>query len=195
MINTCKKWLTVTIGASVLVGCASLPETETQIDNWQAHQAAIMAIDNWALEAKAGVRDDSSSTTLSIDWQRSGINDTVKLTGPLGQGRAELTGRRGRYQLSLNNETYQAASLSELGAMLFEPALPLDEIGYWVRGVPAPGAGFVADYNELGLLGQLDQAGWTVLYQRYQGETLPLPSKLTIRQGEVTAKIVVRSWQ
>lgn len=154
-----------------------------------------MSIRTWQATGKASVRDASEATTLSIDWQRDGVRDNVVLTGPLGQGRAELSGSGSNYLLKANGEEYPAESLSQMGAMLFDPALPLNEIGFWIRGIPAPNQPFIADYNELGLLGRLEQAGWQVDYQRYVGEALPLPDKIEITRDDATAKIIVKTWQ
>lgn len=154
-----------------------------------------MSIRTWQADGKASVRDASEATTLSINWHRQGPQDTVVLTGPLGQGRAELSGSGSSYVLKANGEEYPANSLSELGAMLFDPALPLNEIGFWIRGIPAPNQPFIADYNELGLLGYLEQAGWQIDYQRYVGDDLPLPDKIEITRGDATAKIIVKEWQ
>ncbi|WP_158583886.1 lipoprotein insertase outer membrane protein LolB [Salinibius halmophilus] len=194
MMNIWQKSLIALVGAS-LIGCATVPETQKQVANWESHQQTIMNIRNWQATGKASVRNSEEASTLSIDWQRQGVRDQVVLTGQLGIGRAELEGSGNSYVLKANGEEYPASSLSEMGAMLFTPALPLNEIGFWIRGIPAPNQPFIAEYNELGLLGRLEQAGWEIEYERYQGDQPPLPDKLTITQDDAVAKIIVREWQ
>ena len=89
-------------------------------------------------------------------------------------------------------------------------SVPFTEMGYWVRGLPAPGKhdGIGLDYG--GRARHLTQRGWQIEYPEYrmfQGVELPnriviraLPGTVTLDRGDPTSvdpilvKIIIGSW-
>ena len=78
-------------------------------------------------------------------------------------------------------------------------SVPLRGLRYWILGVPAPDADAGASSMEVddhGRLARLEQAGWTVVYERYGGlDDLPLPERIRFSNDSVDATIVVRRWK
>ncbi|MFT6834931.1 MAG: outer membrane biogenesis lipoprotein LolB, partial [Francisellaceae bacterium] len=51
--------------------------------------------------------------------------------------------------------------------------------------------------NQFGLLASLQQNGWNITlskYKLYMGK-YPLPGKITLIQGNLKIKIIIKSWQ
>ena len=89
-------------------------------------------------------------------------------------------------------------------------SVPFTEMGYWVRGLPAPGKhdGIGLDYG--GRARHLTQRGWQIEYPEYrtfQGVELPnriviraLPGTVTLDHGDptpvdpISVKLVIGSW-
>ena len=97
--------------------------------------------------------------------------------------------------LSLNGAPPSADVLSMLQERLgFE--LPMDDLRFWLLGVPNPDAAFELERNGQDRAQQLVQAGWTLNYDRYvrvNGDLLP--SRIVLRRDEVRVRIAVDRWE
>jgi outer membrane lipoprotein LolB len=97
--------------------------------------------------------------------------------------------------LSLNGAPPSDTVIAQLQDRLgFE--LPLDELRYWLLGVPDPGAAFDMTRNDQDRAQQLTQAGWTLKYDRYMpvnGDLLP--ARLVLSREGVRVRIAVDHWE
>ncbi|MEX1056585.1 MAG: lipoprotein insertase outer membrane protein LolB, partial [Natronospirillum sp.] len=69
----------------------------------------------------------------------------------------------------------------------------LDLMQYWIRGIPAPHVRAGIKLNNVPLLTQLDQNGWSVEYAEYYAEA-GLPRRMNIARGDRSARIVIQTW-
>ena len=97
--------------------------------------------------------------------------------------------------LSLNGAPPSDAVVTQLQDRLgFD--LPVDNLRYWLLGVPDPGSEFVVAPNDQDRARQLTQAGWTVTYDRYMpvnGDWLP--ARMVLRRDSVRVRIAVDRWE
>ena len=75
-------------------------------------------------------------------------------------------------------------------------SVPLAGLRYWIVGAPAPdGAVSTLELDGQGRLARLEQAGWTVIYERYGAlDGLALPGRIRFSNESVEATVVVRRW-
>jgi outer membrane lipoprotein LolB len=88
------------------------------------------------------------------------------------------------------SEAVQAQLQDRLG---FE--LPIDDLRYWLLGVPAPGTAFELTLNSQDRAERVSQSGWTIDFDGYRtvdGELLP--DKLVMRRDGVRVRIAVDHW-
>jgi outer membrane lipoprotein LolB len=74
-------------------------------------------------------------------------------------------------------------------------ALPIENLHYWLLGVPNPGSTFDLSRNEQDRAKVLSQAGWSIAYDRYMpvaGDLLP--ARLVLTAGDVRVRIVIDHW-
>jgi outer membrane lipoprotein LolB len=74
--------------------------------------------------------------------------------------------------------------------------LPMENLRFWLLGVPNPGAAFELERNGQDRAQQLIQAGWTLNYDRYvpvNGDLLP--SRVVLQRDEVRVRIAVDHWE
>ena len=96
--------------------------------------------------------------------------------------------------ISLNGAPPSDAVLAQLQERLgFD--LPLDELRYWLLGVPDPSAAFELKRNDQDRALQLTQDEWTIDYDRY----IPvgadsLPAHLVLNRAGVRVRIGVDHW-
>jgi outer membrane lipoprotein LolB len=180
-------------------GCVHRSLTPPQ--NVLEHQRQLQAIGDWQLTGKLGIRTTGDSGSASVKWQQQPANYQINLSGPLGQKSMIITGSPGKVRLEQTGEPAQEAKTAE--ALIKKTAgwtLPVAQLAYWVRGVPAPKLRITQlQQNENGLIDNLIQGGWDISYSNYRdhtfnGANLPLPGKITAEYQDVRLTLVIRTW-
>lgn len=165
------------------------------------HQRQVQAINDWQLTGKLGIRTTEDSGSASVRWVQQIANYQINLSGPLGQKSMIITGTPDKVRLEQTGEPAQEAKTAE--ALIKKSAgwtLPIAQLTYWVRGVPAPKLRIShLQQNESGLIAQLIQEGWNISYSNYRDQTfngiiLPLPGKITAQYKDVRLVLVIRDW-
>lgn len=181
-------------------GCAHRSLTPPQ--DVLEHQRQVQAIDDWTLTGKLGIRTTDDSGSANVKWTQQITSYQINLSGPLGQKSMIITGTPDKVRLEQTGEPAQEAKTAE--ALIKKSAgwtLPVAQLAYWVRGVPAPKLRITQlQQNENGLIAQLIQGGWSIHYSNYRDQTfngviLPLPGKITAEYKNVRLVLVIRHWQ
>lgn len=188
--------------ALVLAGCAGLgPQESVQgpgnAEDWKTHKARISEIDGWQISGKIGIQAPQDSGSGTLFWlQRQGYFD-IRLSGPLGRGATRLTGRPDAVALEVAGQgRFEADSPEALVENQLGWQLPVSNLLWWVRGLPAPDSRSRIALDAKGRLASLEQDGWDVQYLSYieeDGYTLPSRIKLAGRDLKIT--LVVKDWQ
>ena len=182
-------------------GCAHRGSL-TPPQNIVEHQRQLQAISDWQLTGKLGIRTTGDSGSASVKWVQQLANYQINLSGPLGQKSMIITGTPEKVRLEQTGEPAQEAKTAE--ALIKRSVgwtLPVAQLAYWVRGVPAPKLRITQlQQNETGLIAQLIQGGWSITYSNYRDQTfngtiLPLPGKVTAEFEDVRLILVIRDWQ
>ncbi|WP_049722346.1 lipoprotein insertase outer membrane protein LolB [Gilvimarinus polysaccharolyticus] len=195
---------TALLAILLLSRCAQLPgpAPAAPVDQ-QAHEQRVRAINQWQLQAKAGLRSPAQNGSARLDWQQTPDNFQISLSGPLGQGRVELNGNSEGVTLTQPDSAPLHSASAE--ALLYEQTgweLPVSLLTDWLLGLPAltlPIDNLTRDDN--GLLSTLSQAGWQLSYANYQAvETVFLPSRLIASRKldndqELRLVIAVYDWR
>ncbi|KAB7623785.1 lipoprotein insertase outer membrane protein LolB [Alkalilimnicola sp. S0819] len=187
-----KCWLTVLLAALLLVGCATRPPQE---DVRGDREQALLAVEQWSLSGRAVLRAPRESGRFSVAWRQDGAAYDIWLRAPLGAGSLHLRGEPGRASLQTRDRILRAASPAQLLAAYLPAPLPVEALGYWLRGLPQPGGGARLQRDEDGLPRALAQGAWEVEYRRYVsvGGFL-LPEVLHLRGPDVELRLAVNEW-
>jgi len=183
------------IGCAVLSGCTTTrpPAAPAATPSpWDQRLGVLQQAAEWQLDGRAAVAVGKQGWQASLNWSQSGASSEVHLAGPLGVGALEL--RKTPAGLSLNGGPPGDAVLAQLQERLgFD--LPLEELRFWLLGVPDPGEPFELTRNAEDRALALTQAGWTVDYDRYlhvDGDVLPV--RVVMSRDDVHVKIAVDHW-
>ena len=187
------------------------PAAETPGSLWQQRQKQLATFVNWNLKGRLAVRAGTRSDSASLIWKRSDTGQEIQLFGPFGGGRVHISQNPDRAILADGaGQEIQGRSAEEVLFSALAWSVPFTEMGYWVRGLPAPGKhdGIGLDYS--GRARHLTQRGWHIEYPEYrtfQGVELPnriviraLPSTVTLDSGDptlvdpISVKLVISSW-
>lgn len=175
-----------------LTACVS-PRPVLTPASWPVRLAELQQAHRWQLEGRAAVAVGTQGWQASLNWQQSDEATEVHLAGPLGVGAMAL--KETAEGLSLNGAPPSGAVLAQLQDRLgFE--LPLQDLRYWLLGVPDPSTAFEMTRNADDRALQLTQAGWTLNYDRYMAVNGDLlPAKISLNREGVRLRIVVDQWR
>ncbi len=144
-------------------------------------------------EACAAAALGQQGWQASLDWRQSGRSSDVHLAGPLGVGATEV--KVTPAGLSLNGAAPSDAVVAQLQDRLgFD--LPLDNLRFWLLGIPDPSAPFELTRNAQDRAQRLSQAGWTIDYDEYMpanGDLLP--KRLVLTRADARVRIAVDRWR
>jgi outer membrane lipoprotein LolB len=159
---------------------------------WEQRLAALQHANAWQLDGRAAVAVGTQGWQASLNWRQHGAATELHLAGPLGVGALVL--KATPEGVSLNGAPPSDAVRAQLQDRLgFE--LPLDDLRYWLLGIPDPGTAFAMARNAQDRAQQLTQAGWTVDYDRYlpvNGDLLP--ARVVLSREGVRVRIAVDHW-
>lgn len=183
-------------------GCSQFSSKEQlsgsgKVDSWQSHKQQITPLDAWQISGKLGIRSQQESGSAVLFWlQRQDYFD-IRLSGPLGQGSTRLTGRQGAASLEIANRgTFQANSAQALMQEQLGWSLPVENLLWWVRGLPAPHSKSQVTLDNNSLLAQLEQDNWLIEYLGYRSENgLQLPERIKLSGAGLNITLVVKEWQ
>ena len=187
--------------ALVCASCSTMPParvSDAELDlRWRAHQQSLQHIGGWRVTGRVAVHTPDDGWNASVLWNQ--VDDrhyTVKFSGPFGQGVAALQATPDNITLSVPDRPVMVAGdaetllMTELGWKI-----PVSALRFWMVGLPANDASFVAEFDNDGRLAQLRQSGWRTDYQRYMSvDDMTLPGRMLITNGEVKLRFVIDRW-
>ena len=159
---------------------------------WELREIDLQHAGDWSADGRAAVAFGTQGWQATLNWRQTGMFAEVHLSGPFGIGALAL--RQGPDGLSLNGAPPSDAVLAQVQERVgFE--LPLDNLHYWLLGVPNPAAAFELSRNAQDRAQNLVQAGWSIAFDRYVpvgGDVLP--ARLVLTRNDVRVRIVIDRW-
>lgn len=180
----------------LIAGCAQQPINP--VENWQGYQRQLQALEDWQLKGKIGLRIENDSDSANVTWTNSAANYAIRLSGPLGRGTTWIRGNDKSVRIEqAGEEPISAATPEDLVYQTLGWEIPVSDLQYWVRGIPSPRSPIEQAHRaETGLLMNLEQAGWAISYDNYQGVgPWNLPGRITAQRGELELRLVRLEWQ
>jgi outer membrane lipoprotein LolB len=185
-----RAWLLVF--CSVLAACATVRPLPPPSVTWEQRVTDLQQGRGWQLDGRAAVAIGTQGWQATLNWRQTGMFAEVHLAGPFGIGALVL--KQGPDGLSMNGAPPSDAVISQVQEKLgFD--LPLENFHYWLLGVPNPADGFELSRNDQDRAKALNQAGWSIAYDRY----LPvagdlLPARLVLSRDDVRVRIIIDHW-
>lgn len=181
------------------------------IERWQLRRQRLLALTDWNISGKVGVRSGKKGDSARLLWARDDERHDIQIYGPLGGGRVRLLMTPAGAELRDKKANVErAATASILLQNQLGWRVPFDELMWWVKGLPAPGTVENYSLDNIGLLQTLTQLGWQVQFNSYRNwDGIVLPQKLTLialpgvvsitdddgPREDLTVRVVIRRWQ
>jgi outer membrane lipoprotein LolB len=187
----------------LLSGCAhKIPTTPVISEDWSQHQAQVQALHKWQATGKLGVKVPNDGGSMTLRWQQQPDDFAIDFTGPFGQNILAIAGKDGQVTLSEPGRApITAKTAEELIRRNTGWNIPVAQLAFWIRGLPAPTAKITSfTPNPQGLIGELEQLGWKVSYGDYLSvatstRPLAMPSRIIAEYKDIRLTLVIREWQ
>lgn len=196
------KWyliLGLVAGQILLNACShQILSTDTQAQVpplWPRHHEQMRGISNWHIKGKIGYENVSEGGSAWLDWHQQVNQFSLLLSGPFGAGTVQIFGDNDVVTLrQAKAPDISAVSATTLARHLLGWELPIDELSYWIRGIPAPDVlASKQRFNQQSLLANLHQGGWQLAFSKYrQTEAGILPGKIIATQGKTQFKLIIK---
>ncbi|GGB31910.1 outer-membrane lipoprotein LolB [Oceanisphaera marina] len=177
-----------------LSGCAYKAE-KAPAGSWLAQKNALAQLQQWQLSARLGIITSDERGSLSLFWRQNRNDYRMNLTNVVGKRVFDLS-RQGRsVQLTdSDGQQHQAADARELVQRLTGWDLPVEQLSYWIKGLP--GATDQVTYDEHGRPSTIKAHGWELRYLGYtQIEGLWLPSRLDLSHQDTKLRLAINQWE
>lgn len=192
-----KRWLGL-LGLILLAGCAQVQVTPDadKAARWQHHAAAVRQWQAWELQGRVALKMGDEGWHARLLWRQFPDHYQLQLSGPFGQGAVQLEGRPGQVVFRQGRRLVMAADAESLLRQELGWELPVTGLRHWVLGIPHRAPQAQLSWDAEGRLAGLQEAGWTLQYQRYEHLAgISLPTKLRLERAEVQVRLVVDDWR
>jgi outer membrane lipoprotein LolB len=180
----------------VLSACATRTPREgaprEPAGEWSMRAQILQHAHSWRLEGRAAVAAGAQGWQASLNWQQSEASSELQLAGPLGIGAQVI--KRTPNGISINGAAPGESALSQLQERLGF-SLPIEDLRFWLLGVPNPNSAFELQRNDQDRALHLTQSDWSIDYDRYMasgGDVLP--AHIVLTRDDIRVRIVVDHW-
>lgn len=194
--------LLIVLLISLLQSCATTPPAAAPPSSgpslpWQARQQRLNEFNAWQLNGKMALQSSRESGSALLTWQENRRHYTISLFGPLGISGLKLIGQPGKITLiTPEGKQAMANSPEDLLANVWGFNLPVSNLYYWIRGLPAPGPLARQTFDAGHRLTALEQQGWQIQFLNYtKTGSLELPNKIFISSAALKIKIFIAEWK
>ncbi|MDF1757420.1 MAG: lipoprotein insertase outer membrane protein LolB [Legionellaceae bacterium] len=152
---------------------------------------------SFKLSGVIAVNKQGKGWNASLNWTQNGPNQyKIRLSGPFGGKTVIIDKKNSLITYRDGAKTIKAKNGEDLLRREAKISLPVNDLYYWVRGIPAPGKIQGSKKDASGRYESIKQSGFMVTYGRYMTDKNGniLPSKIRLQGNGVTIKMVIRSW-
>jgi outer membrane lipoprotein LolB len=144
------------------------------------------------LAGRLAARYRNEAFTGNLNWRHAREGDELLISTPLGQGVARIV-RQGKVVTLTTPDGEQSAPDAEsLTEQTLGFRLPLAGLADWVRARPSPDTPAHTEYGGDGRLARLQQSGWNIDYQAYDGGR---PSRMRLTYPGIELRLAISEWK
>jgi outer membrane lipoprotein LolB len=145
------------------------------------------------LSGRLAARYGNDAFSGNIAWRHAKSADELLITSSLGAGVARIVRQGDAVVLSTAEpREYKAADAEALTEEVLGFRLPLAGLADWVRGQPSDKDAAKAQYDADGRLRLLEERGWKIEYQEYEGK---LPSRMRLTYPGIELRLAISEWK
>jgi outer membrane lipoprotein LolB len=173
-------------------------KTASAVSIKQAHPTLkANNVSAWELSGAIAAKSQRKGWSASLNWLQQGPNQyQIRLFGPLGGGTVMVEKQGGVITYRDGPKKMTSSNADQLLREQTGIQLPVNNLYYWVRGVPAPGGVQSAQHDAANHLTTLKQSGYIIEYANYtSADGLDLPSKIRLQGHGTVIKLIIKHWR
>ncbi|WP_199102124.1 lipoprotein insertase outer membrane protein LolB [Aquitalea sp. ASV11] len=174
-------WL---VSSLLLTGCA----TET-VFRPAASTSSTARDQAFNVSGRISVNMDGKGSVGQFDWAHQPDADQLSVNSPLGTTVARLQRNPAGVSLQADGKTWQATDVESLTQDVLGWTLPLGNLVWWIRGLPAPDAPYQFSAD-----GSLAQQGWTIRFVSDADVPSLYPKRVDMQRDRLTVRLLPQSW-
>jgi outer membrane lipoprotein LolB len=200
MLNKTVYKSSVLFFTTLLASCVSqIPAPEKPLNQTMSVQARKIQLDDitsWNISGAIAAKQQRKGWTASVSWRQSGAsNYQIRLFGPLGSGSVLVKKQGNKVIYQDGKKKYYGNNAEVLISKYTGVRVPVSNLYFWVRGLPAPGGASSLKYDQFKHLSSFMQNGFHVQFQRYTSvKGTDLPSKIVVTNGSLRLKFIIKRW-
>ncbi len=191
----------ILVSAILLTACTHTPRPAEEppankIIPLEKRKAETATVSTWEINGAMAAKNKEKAWSASMNWLQHGPNSyQIRLIGPLGGGTVLInkTGKTIHFQ-----DGAKKVSSNNADELLLQQTgirLPVNNLYYWVRGLPAPGGIQAEQHDKYNHLSQLQQSGYTIDFTQYTSvKGIDLPSTIRLVGNGVMVKVIIKHW-
>jgi outer membrane lipoprotein LolB len=145
------------------------------------------------LAGRIAARHGNDAFTGNLAWRHATSGDEMLISTPLGQGVARIVREGEAVQLTTaEGKQYSAPDAESLTERTLGFRLPLEGMADWVQGRTSADTPARVDQGPDGRPRALEQRGWKVEYQQYEGAR---PSLMRLTYPGVELRLAISQWK
>lgn len=172
-------------------------EPQLSITGNAIKKTSAREISSWQISGAMAARNKKKGWSASLNWVQQGASQyQIRLFGPLGGGTVIVTKQDGVVTYADGPKKISSGNADELLMKETGVRLPVNNLYYWVRGLPAPGAVKSSHTDQNNNLSSLSQDSYTINYSNYTSvNNVSLPGKIQLQGHGVFIKLVIKHWK
>ncbi len=164
---------------------------------WKQRQRQLNAIKTWDIKGSLGITYNNQTEFAHFKWQQQHDAYAITLSSTFDIGSINIVGNSKIVTLwKSKSDKVSATTPEELMQDELGWSLPLENLRYWITGLPAPKIKYNATYDSYNHLATLKQGNWNIQYLGFAAfKNIDLPLKLIISNPGLHVKIVINTWK
>lgn len=195
------KKLSVFASAFLLTACAPTPRPaeeppQNKVVPVEQRKTETAKVSAWEISGAMAAKNKEKAWSASMNWVQHGPNSyQIRLIGPLGGGTVLINKSGKTISFQDGAKTVSSTNADELLLKQTGIQLPVNNLYYWVRGLPAPGGAQSEKHDQYNHLSQLQQGGYTIDFTQYTSvKGIDLPSNIRLTGHGVMIKVIIKHW-
>ncbi len=158
--------------------------------------AETKTISSWEINGAMAAKSKAKGWSATLNWTQSGpSNYKIRLVGPLGGGSVLVSKQGGVVTFQDGAKKSTSSNADELLLKETGIRLPVNNLYYWVRGLPAPGGIQSEQHDQYNHLTHLKQSGYSINFTKYTSvKGIDLPSMIRLEGNGIMAKVIIKRW-
>lgn len=153
-------------------------------------------VSSWQIRGAIAAKNKSKGWSAAMNWAQEGANSyQIRLMGPLGAGTVLINKKGNTISYQDGPKKISSNNADELLLQQTGIRLPVNNLYYWVRGLPAPGKVGSEQHDQYNHLVQLKQSGYIVSFGNYTSvKGVDLPGMVRLEGNGVMVKVIIKNW-